>query len=489
MEASDIRYNYRGALASAIGPADGLTEGEWQDLGRETAAIAVRLHAERARTPYRDVPVREDLSAASEIVRRADALHRADRFDDLVVLGIGGSALGLTALKTALCAPHWNLLSKSQRGGRPRLWVMDNVDPDEFAAMLDVVDVKRTLFNVISKSGETAETVAQFLLALDVLQKCVGEPEWRRNLVITTDRARGLLRPVVSALQPTDPAHPALASFVVPDGIGGRFSVMTPVGLFPAAMLGIDVRALLAGAAAMDARCRAADFAANPAAQAAAVQIGLYRKGKPLSVLMPYSAALKDVADWFRQLWAESLGKVYPGGRFVGPTPIKALGVTDQHSQVQLYREGPPDKVFTILSVDGFAKPVPLPEVPASLKGFDYFQGCTMAGLLKAEEQATAWALSAVSRRPVASISLARVTPEAVGGLLYMLMVQTSIAGEMLGINTYSQPGVEAGKQAAMALLGKEGEIPSPTSVGLPDDCKSYALLRRRIQEQTPAQA
>ena len=346
---------------------------------------------------------------------------------------------------------------------------MDNVDPDEFTAMIETIDPRRTLFNIISKSGETSETMSQFLVALDLVRECVGK-DWRQHIVITTDKAKGILRPVTDA--------EGLESFIVPDGVGGRFSVMSPVGLFPAAMIGIDIKGLLAGAAAMDKVCSSASFKANPAAQAAAVQVGLYRRGKPLSVMMPYSAALKDVADWYCQLWAESLGKISPSGKFVGPTPIKALGVTDQHSQVQLYREGPADKVFTILSVEKFTNEVPLPDQPASLKGLEFLAGHSMKELLKAEEQATAWAMAAISRRPVTKIVLGRVTPQNVGGLLYLLMVQTSIAGEMLGINTYNQPGVEAGKQATFALMGKQGDVKNPTAIGLPAECKTYAVLQ-----------
>jgi glucose-6-phosphate isomerase len=354
---------------------------------------------------------------------------------------------------------------------------MDNVDPDEFAAMLELVDAHRTLFNVISKSGETAETMSQFLVAMELVQECVGR-RWRNHLVVTTEPPRGprervgLLRPAADAMD--------LESFIVPDGVGGRFSVLSPVGLFPAAMIGIDVAGILAGAAAMDKRVSKTDFAANPAAQGAAVQIGLDRKGKTLSVMMPYSAALRDVADWYRQLWAESLGKIRPDGRLVGPTPIRALGVTDQHSQVQLYREGPNDKVFTILSAGRFSCEVPMPGAPESLRGLEYLEGHTLKQLLKAEEKATAWAL-VLSKRPTTRIVLPEISPRTVGGLLFLLEVQTSIAGEMLGINTYNQPGVEAGKQATMALMGKKGPIPDPTKKGLPAEFTAYEKLRRAI--------
>ena len=471
MKQEEIRFEFGGALAETVGEKDGLTKKEWADLGKETAEIVGRLNASRAKTPYHDLPHNNKISQCDEVL--ASARAKKGKFDDLVVLGIGGSALGLVALATALRPPYWNLLPPEKRAGRPRLWVMDNVDPAEFAALLDLVDPRRTLFNVISKSGETAETMSQCLVALDLLRDCVGA-DWKKHLVVTTDAKTGILRPFVQA--------EGLESFAVPDNVGGRFSVLSPVGLFGAAMIGIDIEALLAGAAAMDKRCSEMSFEENPAAQGAAVQIGLYRKGKPMSVMMPYSAALRDVADWFRQLWAESLGKTCADGSQVGPTPIKALGVTDQHNQMQLYREGPNDKVFTILSVEDFGIELPIPDAPAGVAGLEYLAGRSMAELMHAEERATVWALARLSQRPTVRLVLERVTPHAVGQLLYMLEVQTSIAGEMLGVNTYNQPGVEAGKEATRALMGAEGTIQDPAAKGLPADATTYAALRKRIE-------
>jgi glucose-6-phosphate isomerase len=472
MKNDAIRFEHAGALARTIGSdAHGLTDREWAALGKETAEIVGRLNAARAKTPYRDLPHNKKISQCDEVL--ASARAKKGKFDDLVVLGIGGSALGLRALATALRPPYWNHLPPEKRAGRPRLWVMDNVDPAEFAALLDLVDPKRTLFNVISKSGSTAETMSQFFVALDLLRDCVGK-EWKKHFVVTTDAKAGVLRPFVEA--------EGLESFAVPDGIGGRFSVLSPVGLFGAAMVSIDVEALLAGAAAMDKRCSATTFEQNPAAQSAAVQIGLYRKGKPMSVMMPYSAALRDVADWYRQLWAESLGKTLADGTAVGPTPINALGVTDQHSMLQLMREGPNDKVITILSVEDFGAEVPIPKPPAGMSGLDYLAGHTLKELLKAEEQATQWALTALSQRPTVRIVLPHVSAGTLGQLLYLLQVQTSIAGEMLGVSTYNQPGVEAGKEATRALMGAEGTIQDPAAKGLPAEAATCAALRKRIE-------
>jgi glucose-6-phosphate isomerase len=282
---AEIQFKYQGALASVVGDADGLTPREWKALQKETVGIVRHINKTRGETPWRDLPAKKQLSQLDAVL--ASARRKRGKFDDVVVLGIGGSALGLTALKTALRPPYWNLLSPRGRGGAPRLWVMDNVDPDEFAAMTECIDPHRTLFNVISKSGETPETMSQFMIALELVQECVGK-NWRKHFVATTDAHKGILRPMVDA--------EGLESFVVPDGVGGRFSVLSPVGLFPTAMIGINVKGLLAGAVAADKFCSSTAFAVNLAAEGAAVQIGLYRKGKVMSVMMPYSAALKDVA-------------------------------------------------------------------------------------------------------------------------------------------------------------------------------------------------
>ena len=476
MPSTDVRYEFLGALAQTVGPLNGLTSAEWAALGEETIAIVRRLNETPPETPYRNVASDEKLTQVKKVL--AVAGKAKGRFDDVVVLGIGGSALGMIALRTALRPPYWNLLSGQGRKGLPRLWVMDNVDPAEFRSMTELIDPHRTLFIVISKSGETGETLSQFLVAMDLARDCVGRKQWREHFIIITEPAQpgkdNALRQAATRLR--------LESFDAHPKLGGRWSVLSPVGLVPAALVGIDIEGLLKGAGEMVKRCTQEDFKANPAAQGAAVQIGLYRKGKPMSVMMAYSAALKDVADWFRQLWAESLGKVCPGGAFVGPTPIKALGVTDQHSQVQLYRQGPADKVFTILSVEDCGDDVKFPTLKGVPKGFGFLKGHTMKELFQAEERATLWALAAVSQRPVAKIVLAQVTEPSIGGLLAMLMVQTSIAGQMLGIDAYDQPGVEAGKHAAMALLDATGPISNHLAKGLPADCKTYEILRRRIE-------
>src|SRR5690606_18665723 len=263
------------------------------------------------------------------------------QFDNLVVLGIGGSALGNIALQSALNPPTYNLLPRDQRKG-PRVFVVDNVDPAYFGAVLKLCrqedpTLQRTLFNVVSKSGETAETAAQFMTIRSMLIEAIGREKHARNIVAVTDPAKGTMRQICN--------DNGYLTMPVPDGVGGRFSVLSPGGLFSAAMAGIDIDALLDGAAELARPCSEAGTSPNPAAMLATLLCRLGReKGKTIHVMMPYSNQLYLLADWFRQLWAESLGKrVNRQGEVVmaGFTPVKALGTTDQHSQVQLYREGP----------------------------------------------------------------------------------------------------------------------------------------------------
>jgi glucose-6-phosphate isomerase len=245
----------------------------------------------------------------------------------------------------------------------------------------------------------------------------------------------------------------------VPDGVGGRFSVLTPVGLLPAALLGIDVRGLLSGAARMDRRLASGELAENPAYLGAVLHHAAYQEGRRISVMFAYSDQLYLLADWYRQLWAESLGKRF--GRdgavaAVGPTPIKALGVTDQHSQVQLYKEGPDDKLYTFLTVDSFPREVPIPAAGGAHESVAYLGGHTLNELFQAEELATEAALWRAGR-PVTRISFPSVDPLHVGELYHFLEVQTVTAGALFRIDPLDQPGVEAGKQYAYGLMGRPG--------------------------------
>jgi len=380
------------------------------------------------------------------------AKEKEGKFDALLVIGIGGSALGTIALSRALLPLFYNELCPAERGYRPRLYVLDNVDPDETAALLRHLPLERTLVNVTSKSGTTSESMASFLVVKECLDAAVGKRQAAEHLVFITDPGENALRRIGERL--------SVPIFALPSGVGGRFSVLSVVGLLPAAITGMDVEGLLAGARDMAEWIASTEGWENPACAYAGVHyLEDTSLGRCVSVMMPYSARLRDMADWYRQLWAESLGKeVDRQGRVVnvGPLPVKALGVTDQHSQLQLYAEGPDDKVITFLGVKEFGETVIIPRPGPEAESLAYLGGHSLAELMWAEQEATAWALYKKGR-PSLTITLPRVDAFSVGALIYMLEVATAIAGELYDVNAFDQPGVEMSKQATYALLGRPG--------------------------------
>ena len=444
--AEEIRLYYKNATSRAVGPKHGIGNEELEGLKSTVAQITDKLARQRqeGKLPYRDLPYQDENGKKIKGL----AARLAGRYDNLVVLGIGGSALGNIALQTALNSPMYNL--QANRPG-PRLFVMDNVDPVQFGSLLELLadELERTCFNVISKSGQTAETAGQFLVVREMLKSRLPRAKLTDHIIATTDAKSGTLRKIVE--------REGLTSLLVPAGVGGRFSVLSDVGLFSAAMCGIDIEQLLAGARDMDERVKGTDLKENPAALYAAIQYLFYRKGKNLSVMMPYSYQLKDLGDWYRQLWAESLGKAHDlQGNLVnvGPTPIKALGATDQHSQVQLYREGPNDKVITFLQVESFDRDVTIGDA-GKVEELSYLSQQKMSKLINSEKLGTEYAL-VQSQRPCLTICFPEVSPYTVGQFIYMFEVATSYMGELLGINTYDQPAVELGKEATFALMGHQ---------------------------------
>ncbi len=446
-----IRYDFNNMMADTIGEEHGVTEEELKVLEHVVSSYHKELEAERVsgEIGFMDLPCQDETVTLVEEYVEANS----ERYENFVVLGIGGSALGAIALHTALNHPFYNLLSREERGG-PRFFVLDNVDPSVFGKFLNVIDPARTLFNVITKSGKTADTIAEFLVVYDLIERHLGRSA-REHIVATTElqneAADNDLRTIVEREE--------LQSFEVPKNVGGRFSMLSAAGLVPAAMTGIDIRGLLSGAACMEDRTRTGDLWNNPAYAAAALQRILDERGKHISVMMPYSSQLRDVADWFRQLWAESLGKKFGvDGEVVhaGPTPVKALGVTDQHSQLQLYIEGPFDKLITFVALDEFDETVAMPPAFDDLKHVGYLGGRTMNELIEAERLATQTVLTDL-HRPNATIWLPKLDAFCVGQLLFMLEVQTAMAGKLLRVNPFDQPGVEEVKLRTFALTGMEG--------------------------------
>ena len=444
-----LTLDYNNMLSPRLGGGRGIDPARLDALRDRFAEVHADTERRResGELGFYALPAATDV--VDEIERFADGFGQM--FENVVVLGIGGSALGTIALKTALLDPFWNELDGEGREFFPRLYVIDNPDPRTFASFLERIDLRRTLFNVISKSGGTAETMSQMLIVRQRLEAELGEG-YRRHLLFTTDPEKGVLRRLAG--------EEGIATLPVPASVGGRFSVLSAVGLLPAALVGIPIRELLAGAARMIDRCSTPDLRENPAAVFAALQyLADTEAGAPIHVMMPYSDRLRDVADWFRQLWAESLGKqTSRAGEevFAGPTPVKSLGATDQHSQVQLYVEGPFDKTITFLAELGSDVDVEIPPVYPDVGELGYLGGHTLGELLRVEREATEAALTQRGRMNM-TIEMTEVDARSVGELFMLLQIATVYAGGLYGVDPLDQPGVELGKQLTYGIIGRAG--------------------------------
>ena len=436
-----LRLDYSNMMISP----GGIDQKAWSEAGKQFVQAKRGFDALRAGGTVGFVDLPRDARLLDQVSSFARPVR--GKYDDVVILGIGGSALGPIALRTALRPSGWNMLDEKARDNYPRLQVLDNVDPETIAALLGRLRLSRTLFIVTSKSGGTAETMSQFLIVHERLQS--EKLDIAKHIVFVTDPKQGALRPLAERLR-----VPALD---IPPNIGGRFSVLTAVGTLPAALIGIDIKALLSGAGEMAQRCDASELSQNPAAVYAMLQwLADTHLRKSIAVFMPYSDPLRDFAAWFVQLWAESLGKKRPDGTSVGSTPLAALGATDQHAQVQLFMEGPTDKTVTFVAVGERGTDVRIPAAFGDEKELGYLAGHSLGELIDIEQRATAGAL-AKRGRPNMTIHVDRVDAAHVGQMMMLLEIATAYAGQLYGIDAFNQPGVELGKQFAYALLGRPG--------------------------------
>jgi glucose-6-phosphate isomerase len=427
----------------ATGLAGALSENDLARLEGPARAALDKTQGLRAAGTIGFLDLPDDRATAKAAMDFARGLD--PQIDTMVVLGIGGSSLGPRALYSAL-APAFDPLRPRAPGLPRRLFFPDNVDPVTFRGLLDVLPLERTIFNVVTKSGGTAETAAQMLVVIDALEKALGPARAKQHLVATTDPEKGILRKTAR--------ERGWRTFDLPASVGGRFSVLTAVGVLPAAVAGLDVTGLLDGARRMRDRVLAPDLRTNPALLLASLLHHHHvAHGRAMTVMMSYVDGLYDTADWFRQLWAESLGK---DGH--GPTPIAARGATDQHSQLQLYAEGPDDKTYLFLSAKERGAEITIPS-SALAKGapdYAYLAGRGMGELLDAELAGTIGSLRRRGR-PTGRLELARVTAGALGELMMLLEAATAFAGPLYGVDPYDQPGVEDAKRRAYAALGRPG--------------------------------
>lgn len=366
-------------------------------------------------------------------------------YESVIHVGIGGSALGNLMLNQALLNGLRNEQGGEERGKRPKFYLADNPDPSKAASIWERVRGGTVALVGVSKSGATAETMSQFLWFREQMTITFPDRDADKDILVVTDPAKGIFRAFAN--------ESGCRSLVLPPTVGGRYSVLSNAGLVSAAALGIDAAGLLSGAKRMkDHLSGETEFLKNPARIAASLHLWHERHGRPMTVLMPYSGRLEYLAEWFAQLWGESLGK-----NGMGTTPVRALGAVDQHSQVQLYTEGPDDKLYTLINVLDHGKEVIVPDISeGALKALSYMGGAEIGEMLRLEAVSTAAAL-AKAGRPVLWIELEKINAQAVGALVFYYEYMTALTGIMMGINPFDQPGVEQGKRYTYGLMGRSG--------------------------------
>ena len=465
-----MRFDFNNMMSDVIGAEHGITEQDLQALESLSVKHVKELKEERAggHLPFLDLPY--DKAVVADILETVASYK--GRFKNLVVVGIGGSALGNIAIHTALNHPFHNVLDEKHRNNFPRIFVLDNVDPERFSGLMAILKPEETLYNFITKSGTTVETISQFLIITRQLRDKLGN-NYKEHIVTTTDAEKGTLRSITT--------REGFKSFAIPSGVGGRYSVLTPVGLFSAAMSGVNITDLLEGASSMDKACQSSDMWKNPALMSSALCFLNYaKKSKNILIMMPYSSQLSGAADWFCQLWAESLGKRISLNQKVvntGSTPVRAVGVVDQHSQLQLYMEGPYDKVITFWAVKQFKDTITVPDEGAVNSDAGYLKGHSLNNIMSAEFEGTRLALTE-QKRPNCTLQLDDISAFSLGQLFYFYELQTAYAGKLFNVNTFDQPGVEAGKINALAMLGKSdfSERKKEISVKLQGAIKRYII-------------
>lgn len=426
-----IKIDFSNVLSDKIGEEDGILLEEIKSYKHIVEDLHQQILDRKDKDFYfMNMPFQD----TSSIKKTAKDIR--DNFEYFVVIGIGGSALGNQMVNDGINGLDYNLKNS------PKFFILDNVDPDKFAYIADQIDIRRTMFNVITKSGSTTETVANFLIVLDWLKSYIGK-DWKKHIIITTDPQKGFLRRFAD--------ENGILSFEIPPNLGGRFSVLSNVGLLSSAVCGVDIDQLLEGAKYGYEICsKKMDPVENPAYLLGLIHyIANIKKGKSISVMMSYAERLSSFVDWYRQLWAESLGK-----NGLGQTPVKAVGSIDQHSQIQLYVDGPKDKIITFLTLEESFRDFEITgDVPPE---FDYMKGKTLKQVLDALMEGTKAAL-VKAQVPNLTVSVDRMNPFNLGLLIYLYEMATGFSGLLYKVNPFDQPAVEEGKNFAYGLMGRKG--------------------------------
>lgn len=424
-----IKLNFSNMMENVIG-VSGITESSIKHFSSRTQDAHKQIEDRK----WPELAFIDLLSQDTSQIKKT-ARHIRKTSENFLLLGIGGSALGPRAILESI-SPFHNLQKK------PRIFIYDNVDPRTLKHILKIINLKTTYVNVISKSGSTAETAASFMVLWDKMKKTLGR-EASKRFIIMTDPEKGNLRKIVNENR--------LMSLSVPPGVVGRYSVLSPVGLLLAEVIGINSDDLLKGAKDIHKRCSNPDIWENPAYLFGALLFLMNKeKQKIINVMVPYADSLKPLSEWFCQLWAESLGK-----ENTGLTPYPSLGTTDQHS-LQLWIEGPRDKVIIFIRISDYGIDIKIPGAFKEIEGFSYLSGHTLSALINAEEEATELAL-AKAGRPNMTVIIPKIDAYHLGQLFHFLEIATAFTGSLYKINPFNQPGVEEGKNLTYGMMGKKG--------------------------------
>ncbi len=443
-----ITLDFTNCLSESIGATHGLTKSEVDTLVAKFPKHHENIEEVRSsgESGFFELPYHDQAELKAQLKK-----HQG-KWENLVVVGVGGSALAARTLVGALAHRHHNLLDPKVRKNAPRVFILDNADPRSLADLLETVDLKKTLFQIVGRSGVTAETMALYLLVADALKKKVGKTALTAQVVISTDREKSPLAEIAKAEK--------IDILPIPANLTGRYGLLGNQGLFTAGLVGLSVENLLKGAADMDARCRHGDPYKNPAYMHSLVHYLLTRKRrKTMHVTFSFNDRLHEVGRWYDHFCSVSLGKMLNRkGKavHVGPSPVSARGSYDLHGQEQLFAEGPFDKVTTFMAVKDHGATAPIPGSYPKIEASTYLKDLELGSLLThgywaAEQHMTA------AGRPNMTLHLDAVDETHVGGLIYLFQLSTAMSAELYGINPFDQPAVEHNKAAMFAQLGRAG--------------------------------
>jgi glucose-6-phosphate isomerase len=445
MGSMKISFDYNNAMSCVVGDKHGIQDKELKELNKLAAEAHQEIQRQRNEklTGIFDLPY--DTLLVQAIMAIGNEIRRS--FENFVVIGTGGASLGPRCLCQALTASYHNFLPAAERKHTPRIFFLNNPDPDEVKGLLDALDLRNTAFNIISKSGDTMETLSIFMHVYNVVQRRFSKGALSKHFIITTGSEKGLIRDVAVADK--------LKTLSIPENVNERFSVFSPVGLLPAAVADINIKDLLSGAIAMDKQCSKYELSGNPAYMSGAIHyLAHTKKGKNISVMMPYSSALEAVGEWYKLVCAESLArKSNAKGNHSGQTSMTAVGSAVHHSLMPLFLQGPNDKIFTFLELKKFEKECAVPRVFPAIEALNHLTEQDLSVLLNNELLAAEYIL-ARHERPSVKLSLGEINALNIGALLYFLELQTAFSSCLYHVNGFEESQAGEVETLTHALLG-----------------------------------